>query len=216
MSLSEKTIHIVGPQRIQNELLASYLAMETGATCRRMVSFRDIQIGGNGNGNHPNLALWDCSGKTGEESLSKLGCDCRQVLAEDYLALFNLMPSSGIEQEAVERGARGFFYMEENLKQLSKGVLAIFKGEFWITRKLMSELIMRNRKQNHFPGNADDPLTARELEILKMVAAGYPNSKIGEELFISPPTVKNHLYAIYKKIKVPSRVQATLWAMKNL
>jgi DNA-binding CsgD family transcriptional regulator len=49
-----------------------------------------------------------------------------------------------------------------------------------------------------------------------MVAAGYSNSKIGTELFISPHTVKTHLYSVYKKINVPSRLQAGLWAIKNL
>jgi LuxR family transcriptional regulator, positive regulator of biofilm formation len=213
-SLSEKKIHIIGPQRVQNELLASYLALETGATCRSVTSLQDVQAGDNGSGGHPNLALWDCSGRTGVECLSKLDCGCRQVLTEDYLALFNMMPLSGIEEEAVEKGVRGFFYLEESLKQLGKGVLAIFNGELWIPRKLMSELIVRSRKRNHFLG--DDPLTAREMEILQMVAAGYSNSRIAEELFISHHTVKTHLYTIYKKIEVPSRVQAALWTVKNL
>ena len=61
-----------------------------------------------------------------------------------------------------------------------------------------------------------DLLTVREIEVIQMVAAGYSNSRIAEELFISPQTVKTHLYNIYKTIIVPSRLQAALWAVKNL
>jgi DNA-binding CsgD family transcriptional regulator len=77
-------------------------------------------------------------------------------------------------------------------------------------------MIERNRNQSHFPGNPDNPLTPKEIEILRMVAAGYSNSRISQELFVSLPTVKSHIYTIYRKINAPNRVQAVLWALKNL
>jgi LuxR family transcriptional regulator of csgAB operon len=49
-----------------------------------------------------------------------------------------------------------------------------------------------------------------------MVASGRANNKIAEELCISPHTVKTHIYNIYKKISAPNRLQAALWAAKNL
>jgi DNA-binding CsgD family transcriptional regulator len=48
------------------------------------------------------------------------------------------------------------------------------------------------------------------------VAIGATNEEIGDKLCISPHTVKTHLYNIFKKINVPNRIQATLWAAKNL
>jgi LuxR family transcriptional regulator of csgAB operon len=59
-------------------------------------------------------------------------------------------------------------------------------------------------------------LTPRKLEILALISTGYTNDEIAEKLLISPHTVKTHLYNIFKKIKVPNRLQAALWAAKNL
>jgi len=49
-----------------------------------------------------------------------------------------------------------------------------------------------------------------------MVAVGAKNEEIADELFISPNTVRTHIYNIFKKINVPNRLQAALWAAKNL
>ena len=59
-------------------------------------------------------------------------------------------------------------------------------------------------------------LTDREKEILDLIAAGYSNQQIADELFISPHTVKTHLHNIFKKINVKRRLQAALWAAQNL
>ena len=59
-------------------------------------------------------------------------------------------------------------------------------------------------------------LTRRETEILALIAAGHTNEEMAEKLFISPHTVKTHVYNIFQKIAVPNRLQAALWAAKNL
>jgi DNA-binding CsgD family transcriptional regulator len=59
-------------------------------------------------------------------------------------------------------------------------------------------------------------LTQREREILSIVVGGATNEEIANKLYISPHTVKTHIYNIFKKINVPNRLQAALWVSRNL
>jgi len=80
----------------------------------------------------------------------------------------------------------------------------------------MSKYILKYKGQSGLPKGDTTGLTPREMEILAMVAAGAKNEAIADKLCISPHTVKTHVYNIFKKIDVPNRLQAALWAAKNL
>ncbi len=60
-----------------------------------------------------------------------------------------------------------------------------------------------------------NPLTIRELEVLRMVAGGHSNADIAKELVVSPHTVERHVYNICSKIGVHNRVEAATWATRN-
>ena len=77
-------------------------------------------------------------------------------------------------------------------------------------------MIEKNTYPNGGSSRYAHNLTQRELEIMEMLIAGYSNTIIAEKLYISPYTVKTHLYNIYKKIGVHHRFQAALWGAKNL
>ena len=80
----------------------------------------------------------------------------------------------------------------------------------------MSRFIPKTGEAKRLSTNEAYVLSQREIEILNLVAHGAMNTEIGEKLFISRHTVKSHLYNIYKKIKVTNRLEAALWAKKNL
>jgi LuxR family transcriptional regulator of csgAB operon len=130
--------------------------------------------------------------------------------------LFNVSRGLGIEEKALKRGVRGFFYEQEPLERFTKGVHAIFDGELWVSRGIMTKTILKNRDRDIILKKDETILTPREIEILTMVAVGAKNEEIADELFISPNTVRTHIYNIFKKIDVPNRLQAALWAAKNL
>jgi DNA-binding NarL/FixJ family response regulator len=76
---------------------------------------------------------------------------------------------------------------------------------------------MMEKRGKDVPAKKDKALlTSREIEILAMISLGNKNEAIAEKLFISQNTVKTHIYNIFKKIDVPNRLQASLWAAKNL
>jgi DNA-binding NarL/FixJ family response regulator len=214
--LKDKLIFVVGPRRLQNELILYFLEQNGGATCRAgSDSPQSPTVAATGT-DQPHLVLWDSDGRDQEDCMAALESFPKDVLSRDYVALFNVRPELGIEEAALSRGVRGFFYVQDTLAQLQKGVITIFDGELWVSRGIMSKFVLDKKGYSSVPQKNATILTRREMEILSQVAAGATNEDIARTLFISPNTVKTHIYNIFKKINVPNRLQAALWAAKNL
>ena len=214
--LKDKLISVVGPRRLQNELILYFLEQKGGATCRTgSESPQSPAMAATGT-NQPHLVLWDSDGRDQEDCMAALESFPKEILSRDYVALFNVRPDLGIEEAALSHGVRGFFYVQDTLAQLQKGVTAIFEGELWVSRGIMSKFVLDKKGYQAVSQKNATILTRREMEILSLVAAGATNEDIARTLFISPNTVKTHIYNIFNKINVPNRLQAALWAAKNL
>ena len=213
--LNDRSVYIVGPLKLQNALLASFLERETGANCLAVERLHDIQVDKEDT-RQPGLVLWDCLGKDMESRLSEFETVGKKISARNAVALFNLSPELGIEAEFMARGTQGFFYKHDPPDQFLKGIRVILNGEVWLSRKIMAQFLRNGKSQGGFSTIYEANLTDRESEILTMVAVGASNKNIAEKLYISPRTVKCHLYNIFKKINVPNRLQAALWAAKSL
>jgi LuxR family transcriptional regulator of csgAB operon len=196
--------------KMQNSLIATRLEEAIGMSCTVAESVSEIPPENEEAAEAKKLILLDCIGNDIAASLQKLS---KSVL----LCLFNLHPNSGVEEESVANGVKGFFYLGDSVEQLLNGIQAIFKGEMWLSRKIMTRFILNNQKEKFsFLAQSGLRLTRREREILIMVAEGAANREIADKLFISRHTVKTHLHNVFKKINASSRSQAALWAVKNL
>lgn len=131
-------------------------------------------------------------------------------------ALFNLQQGTGIEKRAFVRGVRGFFYRDDTLSQMLKGLQTLLRGEIWVSREILVEVALQSRERTLRTYHEKANLTRREAEILALLSIGSSNDDIADKLYISSNTVKTHLYRIFRKIRVPNRFQAALWAAKNL
>jgi LuxR family transcriptional regulator of csgAB operon len=201
---------------LQNESFGALLEREIGFECRAVEHIWDVPVNHNSKGGNPKTVLMDCFGLTTDDCLETVQEDGRKVISQNYVALFNLLPNQGVEETAVSYGIRGFFYTNYPLEILYKGVRAIINGEYWVNRKVLTNIVQKNTIHNEASSRYSHDLTQRELEILEMLIAGYSNTDIADKLFISPHTVKTHLYNVYKKIGVHHRLQAALWGAKNL
>ncbi|MHC1741058.1 MAG: response regulator [Anaerolineaceae bacterium] len=119
--------------------------------------------------------------------------------------------------EGLRAGAVGYLLKDVSSEKLTEAIRAASQGEYFlvpsITAKVVSEFSRISRptpknKENFLP----DPLSPREVEIIKLVATGASNKEIADKLVISEGTVKNHLSSILSKLSVRDRMQAVLKA----
>jgi DNA-binding NarL/FixJ family response regulator len=121
--------------------------------------------------------------------------------------------------EAIKAGASGYLLKEVSVEEVADSIRAVMQGESKITPSMASKLInefsamsKRADERQRLPAPA---LTARELEVLKLVAKGMSNREIADELFISENTVKNHVRNILEKLHLHSRMEAVMYALRE-
>ena len=211
----KQTIYIVGHRKFQNDILADYLENELEAKC---IVSEDAHHGPPATDDQEcrTMVLLDSPENDLDRYFIGLESASRNTLNGHIIALFNVKPGSGIEGKAISWGIRGFFYEQDSPKQFVKGISSMFKGEMWYPRDVMAKYILSRKDNNNNNKKDVVVLTQRELEILTMVISGSKNDDIANHLYISAHTVKTHIYHIFRKINVPNRLQAALWAAKNL
>ncbi len=117
--------------------------------------------------------------------------------------------------EAVRLGVRGVVLKEMAPRMLVECVRKVVAGEQWIERRSLGRALDRMLRREAGLREAAALLTAREIEIVRLVAEGLRNQAIAERLHISEGTVKVHLHNIYEKLGVESRVALTVYAREK-
>jgi len=165
-------------------------------------------------GNLNVLLLVDCTGREIDGTTKDIMTN--PVINNHLVAYYNLPGYSDSEGKAVSKKVRGFFYTDDTMELFLKGIAAIFDGEIWISRQILLRYVMNSGAEEIPYHHSEQLLTEREQQILSLVSVGVDNEEISDKLCISVNTVKTHMYNIFKKIHVTNRLQAALWAAKNL
>ena len=110
---------------------------------------------------------------------------------------------------AIEAGAGGYLLKDASPAELAEGVRAAARGETVLAPSVASTLVRQVRSP------APPALSARETEVLRLVARGLTNADIGRELFITEATVKTHLLRAFAKLDVADRTAAVTRAMSH-
>lgn len=132
-----------------------------------------------------------------------------------FLSLRNIR--GDMELNVIKMGAKGFLCARDSLKTLIQAIKSCYNGEIWATRR-STNIIIDNLQRKIITRKKDEVeiLTPQEKKVLILLASGFKNAEIAQKLFISEKTVKTHINKIFKKIGVTNRLQAALWASKNL
>jgi DNA-binding NarL/FixJ family response regulator len=214
----------VSARNLASELLVHALEKELGATCRISTAFDEVtealkaaaEALPPAGGPARTVLLVDCIENDFDEVMR--GLQSQQLKVGDNLivAIYNVYQGWGIEEEALRMGVKGFFYKQDSLALFLKGINAILGKEVWVSREILMRSAVKGLRKTQSNIQEQTGLSVREIEILRLLGSGASNEDIAQKLFISQNTVKTHLYNIFKKINVTSRLNAAAWVAKHL
>jgi DNA-binding NarL/FixJ family response regulator len=184
---SEPDMEVVGEAATGKEVL------ERAAELRPDVILMDIQMPGI-NGIEATRRILDASPKVGVVVLT---------MFEDDESVFS----------AMRAGARGYVLKGAHPSEILKVLRAVAGGEAYFGPEIARRLVdFFSTPKSASPAEAFPELTAREREILDLIARGHNNTAIAARLFVSPKTVGNHISHIFTKLQVADRAQAIIRA----
>jgi len=139
--------------------------------------------------------------------------------AETKVVMLTTFDMDEYVYDALRAGASGFLLKDVPPEQLVEGIRAVASGDALlapsVTRRVIEEFVRRPPSSvRALPAKLED-LTARELEVLKLLARGLSNAEIAKELFVSETTVKTHVAHVLMKLDLRDRVQAVVLAYES-
>ncbi|HQE92588.1 MAG TPA: response regulator transcription factor [Anaerolineae bacterium] len=160
----------------------------------------------------PDIILMDVvmPRKDGIEAISEI----KQALPDVHILVLTSFAEDDKVFPAIKAGASGYLLKDTAPQDLLRAIRDVHQGlptmHPAIARKVMQEI----QRPSNLPPTAE-PLTAREADVLKLVARGLANEEIAKTLFISERTVRTHVSNILRKLHLANRTQATLYALRE-
>jgi DNA-binding NarL/FixJ family response regulator len=147
----------------------------------------------------------------------------RRLLARDGLdtkvVMLTTFDMDEYVYDALKAGASGFLLKDVPPEQLVAGIRAVASGDALlapsVTRRVIEEFVRRPPTSVRTLPPKLAELTARELEVLRLIARGLSNAEIATELFVSETTVKTHVAHVLAKLGLRDRVQAVVLAYES-
>jgi DNA-binding NarL/FixJ family response regulator len=176
----------------------------------------------------------------GEAATGDEAQDCCQTHQPDLLLLDVQMPGSGtvetilrvretspktnviiltahddddIIRSVMRPGVAGYLLKDEAMETVVKAVRAVHLGAAWYSQSVANKFMQWQFGRE--PEVANAHLSAKEHDLLTLMARGWSNAKIAKELSLSEQTIRNYSSALYEKIGVHTRVDAVIWARER-
>jgi DNA-binding NarL/FixJ family response regulator len=147
------------------------------------------------------------------------GVDATRAIVEDSPHVKVLILSASAEEadvlEAVKAGAAGYLLKSSTSEEMIDAIGRVRDGEPVFTPSLAGMVLSEFRRIATSGDPGEPGLTARENEVLKLVAKGYTYREIGEKLFISTKTVQNHVQNILTKLQLKKRYELMRYAIQK-
>jgi DNA-binding NarL/FixJ family response regulator len=157
----------------------------------------------------PDLLIIDIDGC--ESEFDEIIASCRSAAPNTRIVVLTSHAGQQSMQRCLACGVDGYVVKDISPGELMRACKAVARGETYFDPRVAGGLL--RRLQSERP--AEDELSLRESEIVRLIAAGLSNKEIGERLCLSEKTVKNHVSRIFSKLQITARTQAAIYAIRN-
>jgi len=161
----------------------------------------------------PDVVLMDLRmpGLNGAEATARLAPDVAVLVLTPYADDASLLP-------ALRAGARGYLTKDAGGEEIERAIRALHAGQTYLdpaVQRRLIELATEPAAAAKPATDGEDDLTAREVEVLTLIARGLSNAEIAAALVVSGATVKTHINRIFAKTGVRDRAQAVAYAYRT-
>ena len=169
-----------------------------------------------GRKHRPDIMLVDISmpGKNGIQMIREL----KEFLPDTRFIIISMHSEADYIVEAFRSGAAGYMIKESAADNLIKGLDTVAKGELFLDNALSQEVVFKLMQAKTESGGDDlepySTLTAREQEVMRLLAEGLNTKEVAGKLFISPKTVENHRTNLMKKLGLQNTVELVRYAAR--
>lgn len=157
----------------------------------------------------PDVVLMDISMSTPDEGIKATGM-LHEKFPSTKVVMFTVSEDDEHIFEAFKSGAVGYLLKNERPAFIYKTILDVFKGGALMSPGVAMKTIryFSNQAKPNAAQPASNIVSEREMEVLNLVAKGFPYKMIADQLFLSPDTVKKHMANIFRKLQVRNKVEA--------
>jgi two-component system, NarL family, response regulator LiaR len=148
--------------------------------------------------------------KGGREVISSI----KKALPEARILVLTSFAGDDDVFPAIKAGALGYLLKDSTPHELLRAIRDVYEGRSSLHPSVALKVIQELKRPSELPPT-DEPLTAREVEILKLVAKGLTNQEIAVKLIVSERTVRTHVSNILSKLHLANRTQAALYALRE-
>ena len=187
------------------------------ALCHLLASDRELEIicdartldEGSMAVHQPDLLIFDMDGF--EADFDEIIAQARMTSPATRIVVLTSHAQQQSMQRCLACGVDGYLVKDISPGELIRACKAISRGESYFDPRVAGGLLRRLKAERP----AEDELSLRESEILRLIAGGLSNKEIGERLMLSEKTVKNHISRIFSKLQITARTQAAIYAIRN-
>jgi NarL family two-component system response regulator LiaR len=141
----------------------------------------------------------------------------QEIKADDARARILVLTSFAEDEQifpAVKAGALGYLLKDSEPADLLRAIQQVHRGEPSLEPSIARKVLQEMQRPSRRPPTPD-PLTAREIDVLRLVARGLTNAEVAERLVVTEATVRSHVSNFLSKLHLANRVQATLYALQE-